>query len=310
MARIFATERKALEWRRTTELEFEQEEVNVTTAIDRYEAAELERGPQPQSVATTKYRLLAFFGKHLHAPLGDLTAKQCRAAYDRLRGMNKVDTHRNTLSAARTFMAWATTQRMTSDNPVAGIAGKGRRSRGKEQLRIDEARRLDRVALELAGAGDRGGLAVELVLVLGLRAGEVVAIRARDVDDHGQVLVIPKAKTRAGVRRLEIPEVLRAALVPLVPKAGPLFPGQDRHWVRREVARLCGLAKVPVVTAHGLRGTHASLATDRGASGPVVAASLGHGDGGRTAERNYIDPAIADQAKQRAAFRVLQGGAG
>jgi integrase len=87
--------------------------------------------------------------------------------------------------------------------------------------------------------------------------------RSRDVDDAARVLWIERAKTRAGDRRLEVPEVLRPQLAALVagraPDA-PLFGGHDRHWVGYHVRRLCRLAKVPVVCPHVLRGTQSSIA--------------------------------------------------
>jgi integrase len=46
-------------------------------------------------------------------------------------------------------------------------------------------------------------------LLMGMRASEVTDGLVRDLDDDGRVLVIPHAKTRAGVRRLRIPEVLQ-----------------------------------------------------------------------------------------------------
>lgn len=46
--------------------------------------------------------------------------------------------------------------------------------------------------------------------------------------------------------------------------------------VRRQVQRLCRLAGVPIVSPHGLRGTHGRLAVEAGISADVVAASLRH----------------------------------
>lgn len=56
----------------------------------------------------------------------------------------------------------------------------------------------------------------------------------------------------------------------------------------RAVQRLCRLAGVPVVSAHGLRGTHATLATSAGATSHVVAAALGHTSPSIT-QRAYIE---------------------
>jgi integrase len=56
-----------------------------------------------------------------------------------------------------------------------------------------------------------------------------------------------------------------------------LLMGQHwRDWPRENVQRICRLADVPEVTAHGLRGTHATLAEEEGATGDLVARALGH----------------------------------
>lgn len=47
-------------------------------------------------------------------------------------------------------------------------------------------------------------------------------------------------------------------------------------WLRRQVWEVCKLAGIPKVGPHGLRGTHASLAAEAGASAEVVSAALGH----------------------------------
>ncbi len=113
-----------------------------------------------------------------------------------------------------------------------------------------------------------------------MRASEVTDRLVRDVDDGGRVLVIPHAKTRAGVRRLRIPEALRPLLDQLFAGKSPtdrLFgPKADRYWLRLAVRRICRIAKTPIVGPHGLRGTHATLAVEAGVTGDVVAAALGH----------------------------------
>lgn len=55
-----------------------------------------------------------------------------------------------------------------------------------------------------------------------------------------------------------------------------LFSMPNRGYVLRAVHRICKLAGVPIVPAHGLRGTHARLAVAAGLSGELVAASFGH----------------------------------
>ena len=178
-------------------------------------------------------------------------------------------------------MRWCLKQRWTKvAEPFAGIEILGERSRGKKQLdRVDDARRWLATALELA-TDDVGALAAATALLMGMRASEVTDRLVRDLDDDGRVLVIPRAKTRAGIRRLRLPAVLQPLLARLAAGKGPtehLFgPDSNRRWLRRAVRRICHLAKTPIVGPHGLRGTHATLAVQAGITGDAVARALGH----------------------------------
>jgi integrase len=240
--------------------------------------------------------------------LGELTPKACQAAYDRLRAAGRsVDTHRNTLAVSKSFLGWCRAKGWAEANAMEGVTGEGRRRRGKAQLRIDESRKLLDLALELGAAGDASAVAVATVLLMGIRASECAWIQARDVDDGGRLLWIPRSKTEAGVRRLEVPEVLRPLLKGIGPQVGPLFPDRDRHWVLYHVRRLCRLAGVPEVTTHGLRGTQSTISRAGGASAEVVAAQLGHASTG-VQDRHYVQPDAAADARNRAALNVLRGG--
>jgi hypothetical protein len=111
---------------------------------------------------------------------------------------------------------------------------------------------------------------------MGMRASEVTDRLVRDIDDDGRVLIIPHAKTRAGVRRLRIPEVLQpllAALATAKEQNERLFGADaNRYWLRLAVRRICRIAKTPIIGPHGLRGTHATLAVQAGVTGDAVAA--------------------------------------
>jgi len=117
-----------------------------------------------------------------------------------------VDTHRNGLSVAKAFDAWCVAQGWLQANPFAAIKGRGRRKRGKPQLRIEEARIFMTCCPELAPRDD-GTILALAYLLLGARAGEVVLRQVRDVDDGDRLLWIPDSKTEAGRRQLEVPNV-------------------------------------------------------------------------------------------------------
>ena len=61
------------------------------------------------------------------------------------------------------------------------------------------------------------------------------------------------------------------------------------------------------MTAHGLRGTHATLATQAGASSMLVAQSIGHA-GTAVTKRHYIAEGAVEAQRQRRVLKVLSGG--
>ena len=126
---------------------------------------------------------------------------------------------------------------------------------------------------------------------------------ARDVDDEGRVLWVPSGKTKNARRRLKVPEVLRPLLMKQIqstPPGGLLFykgekvPPTNYFW--SQVRRLCQLADVPAVCPHSLRGLHATLALEGGATSDAVARALGHGSFAMTA-RHYASESSVDNAK-------------
>lgn len=248
-------------------------------AIDAYEVyLRTQKRLKPRSFAETVRRLRLFLPVD-SSLLRSTTPVKCAARYAELAGSMAVDTHRNTLNETKTFFRWVVEQKWLGASPVESIKGIGRRKRGKPQLRMDEARRWSDVAFERAAKGDAGAIAAIMTLYMDLRAGEVTSRQVRDLDDGGRVLWIPDAKSEAGRRVLEVPEVLRPLLQGLAGKRGAtelLFGQRSRSWVWREVVKLCKAAGVPRVGAHSMRGLHATLAVERGATGHQVALAMGH----------------------------------
>ncbi len=139
-------------------------------------------------------------------------------------------------------------------------------------------------------------------LVLAMRSGEIVGLTPSSIDDDGRLLRVFEAKTDAGVRLIEIPEVLQERLPAL---AGATI---THHFVNDHVRRLCKLAKVTLVGPHALRGTDASLATRAGARSQLVADTLGHAST-HVAHHHYTKPsAVVASRTQAAALTVLAGG--
>ena len=220
-----------------------------------------------------------------------------------------VDTHRNVLAEAKTFLGWCVTKTWIRANPLRAVEGRGRRRRGKEQLRIDEARKWLVRARRRAKEGNAGAVAAMVTLLLGLRCSEVISRQVRDLDDVGRLLWIPESKTEAGRRTLVVPKLLRPLLLKLAEaktSTEPLFGYHDRAWPRKWVQRICEEVHVQRVTAHGMRGLHSTLALDAGQTAPAVAAALGH-ESPTTTLGHYAAPGAGSAARQDRTVKVLRG---
>lgn len=291
------------------ELRKEADPRTIDEAVSAYLDHLRAKGVKPTSVKTHWYRLRAFFAlgtieTNSGGPLSGLTPERAQAFYDAMRSTNAVDTHRNCLTLAKAFGEWCVKQGWLKSNPLASIEPMGRRKRGKEQLRVSEARTFINTCRQLGEQGDQGAIAAMTALLLGLRASEVTDRVVRDLDDDGRLLWIPVAKTEAGKRTLEIPAMLRPYLLALAKgkrSTDRLFTESDRHFLRYHVHRICDLAELPRITSHSLRGLHSTLATETGATGHAVAAALGH-TSYATTKAHYVKPGTVERAARR---RVL-----
>jgi len=275
-----------------------------------------DKGNKPRSIEATSWRLKIFFPEE-DLPVGDLTPTRCKGQYEALRTRPMpttkrplaVDSHRNILAEAKSFLKWCVGKRWLARNPLEGVTGMGKRRHGKTQLRIDEARMWQAKALEFADQGEAGAVAAMMSLVMGMRASEIIGRVVRDLDDEGQLLWIPETKTEAGKRTLPVPKFLQPYLRDIVEGKKPtdlLFGRHWRDWPREWVQRICKAAKVPEVTAHGMRGLHGTLAVERGATTHVVAQALGH-ESETTSRESYISREAITGADQRRVLGVLAG---
>ena len=162
--------------------------------------------------------------------------------------------------------------------------------------------------------------------VLGLRWGEAVALRVRDVDFEratvtvaqvieelaGQLRVVPEAKSPASLRTMAVPAFLLDALVRHLkdhrgdalgdpnsllfvgPRGGVLRRRFGERILRPAVAR----AGLPGLTFHGLRHAAVSALVDEGVHPRVMAARAGHGTAKLTME---LYAHVSDSADREAA---------
>jgi integrase len=227
-----------------------------------------------------------------------------------------VDTHRNMLLEARSFLRWCKEDRKwTHINALEGVKGKGKRSHGKDQLRINEARKWCDLALERAHAGDEGALGALLTLMMALSGTEITERRVRDLDDDGTILWVEDGKTEARNAPVEVPDELRELLRAQAKgkdALGYLFPAAGggahwRDWPAENVRRICRLAKVPEVCGHSMRGLHATVSYERGATGRLVADGLRHGHES-VSKQSYATEESVRKGQQDRALRVIRGG--
>ena len=287
----------------------------IGEAIDLYAENLKQKGRKPASYEGTPLRLRLFFAKVMKQPMSTLAPPRCASLYRDLTTQTStrtgkplaVATHRAYLADARSFCRWAVKVGHLRKNPLESVEPVGRPRTGKTQLRIDEARHWKRKAHELAAEGKPGAVAALMTLLMGLRASEVISRTVRDLDDNGRLLWIPEAKTDAGKRTLRIPDELQPYLRQLAKDKLPLallFGEHDRDWPRDWVKKICRLAKVQEVCAHSMRGLHATLAIQAGASPDLVARSLGHESASMTLSA-YAAPGSAAQAQQNTVLAAL-----
>jgi integrase len=281
----------------------------VSRAVEAYEESLRDRGLAPASIRMQRYLFDKLFDEQGHRLLAWLTPKRADDLYSAMRSKAAVASHHVGLTIAKQFGRWLAKRGWVDENPFADVHPVGRAKRGKPQLRVDESRKLVAVCL---AENSPASIAVATALLLGVRSSETWKRVCRDLDDDGRLYWIDSGKTKGARRCLEVPEVLRPALLELAgdrPSDAPLFgpAATNAKWLRHHTARLCRKAKVPVVPPHGLRGTHSTIARAAGASAHVVAAQLGHASPATT-EAHYIAPGTSQRAAARAMLTVLDGG--
>ncbi len=283
-------------------------------SIEAYLEAKEAEGTRAATLTTLQYRLRAILGlKAQDRALLSVIPTAAERFYSLRVAKVAPDTHQGELFAARACWDWLVEQSWVAENPWKLVEPQGsKRVRPKDSIRVDEARRLLRVAL---AEGSSEGVAVAMALLLGMRASEVTSRVVRDVDDDCRLLWVPCAKTPAGVRQVVVPEIIRQRLKRLIAGRKPtdLLWGLnergkpcDRHWLEHHTVRLCGKAKVPTVRPHALRGLHATIATVNGVAVEAVAKALGHASPAVT-RRHYIAPGTEEAISASVMDGVLDG---
>ena len=144
-----------------------------------------------------------------------------------------------------------------------------------------------------------------LIAKTGMRFSEALGLTPKDFDFSRQSLSISKTwdykgnggflptKNKSSVRKIQIDWQTVAQfseLLRTLPEDSPIFAGQKKVYnstVNCVLARRCEAAKIPVISIHGLRHTHASLLLFAGVSIGSVARRLGHASM-TTTQKTYL----------------------
>lgn len=297
----------------------------MKAVLDRYEQQLKAKGNKSKTWNETMRRLRVW---HKDDDLVlEFSPKKMKEIYAKRCSQVAVDSHRNELSQVKTFWRWAVKCGLVLESSADSIEPVGRRKRGKPMLRWSEASRLIAIATEKANEGDEGALAVLMAVMLGLRSDEIRSRTVRDVDIIRKAdpenpknkikfvfLWISDSKTEAGTRQLSVAPPLDKLLRRKVAKKLPdkfLLPSpssagyRGSTWMRKNTARLCRLAAVPVIPPHGLRGTHSNLAEESGSSSWDISLSMGHADRRMTMDA-YLDREVVENARIKRALRVVK----
>lgn len=143
-----------------------------------------------------------------------------------------------------------------------------------------------------------------LLAKTGMRFSEALALTPEDFDFKNQLVSISKTwdykgnggflptKNKSSVRKIQIDwqTVIKfSELVKGLPMDKPMFVDTKVYnsTVNSRLGRLCARCRIPIISVHGLRHTHASLLLFTGVSTASVARRLGHSSI-NTTQKTYL----------------------
>lgn len=241
----------------------------------------------------------------LTLPVSALTPAKCKALHEACcKRYPSGATQRTAIDAMKLLLRWCIGKGYLAKNPMETLKPKTSPVKGKEQLTLDEARKLYGMVMGFAQDPthphrEKAILIVASVL-LGTRIRELTRRVVRDLDDGGRVLAIPFGKSKNAKRRLALPEELQplfAAQAKGKTPMAPLFttlPEVVWYWLKK---RWCAEAGVPPVCTHSLRGSHATFAVAEGQTGSVVARALGQKSFTQITVPHYLSPGTQESAQ-------------
>jgi integrase len=327
--RTFPTETLALDFRDRAKVAIRDGKMRATTSpLSVHEAGETmlarmengqltKRGGSAYKPSTIRlYRQV--LEDHVYPPLGAAQLAKVRRAdiqrlHDELPAGLDGSTARNVLAPLRVMFREGIKSGVIDTSPIHDLDLRDKRNLRPAVLEGEQVQRL----LDTAKTDDRALFGV--ILLAGLRLGEVLALRWRNIDlaraeIHVDDAYDPKAhefvgpKTRKSIRSVPIMGSLRDLLVahrancPWADDPAGLVFGSTAGTPRvgstswRRLKRACEDAGVPVVHHHGGRHTAASVFIRAGVALEDTADFLGHSSVVTTGDiyRHALDEAKAD----------------
>lgn len=209
-------------------------------------------------------------------------------------------TTHSALTIVKLMVAWGEREGYLDANPISKVRKPGMQRR--QPITLEQARAV------MAACPDHIRVALELLLVTGLRPGELCSLTAEGTDLAGRrAIVTGKSGQRTIPLGSAAAEIIRPQLGVL--PAGPIMLGPCGkltvdalgHAVTRARRRAVSDGSLEHVTPHCWRGLFATEALRRGVDSALVSTLLGHRDA-TILLRNYASPdhAMLLDAMQRA----------
>ena len=312
---VFDTEKEALAVRERLLATIEERTIRtIGEAVEEYLEHKRKRGCSERTLRTARHKLIPFLP--VDKAISAITPKIAENLYTAQTEEVAVATHHKNLRDAKAFYRYCIKQKYASANPFAEVQSIGKANAGKPQLRQDEARKLSDYLISRASDGDTRALGLLVQVVLGLRSGEVLGLRKRDLDCRATIVVVDGTKNKNAKRSLELDApIVRDLLLRRCETLAPdafIFTqeGSTRPFATstlgKGLTRYCKHLGVPIVCPHSLRGLHSSLAVKAGATSAFVAQALGHGSDAVT-RKHYITPSAIDSARSSRVAGALLG---
>ena len=213
-------------------------------------------------------------------PIDEITAQLVARVTGSLADAGHPATANRCTSTAQSLTRYAKRRGLIATRPLLGAEKEDEHTRPRRILAIDEAR----AVYEAARDGTRGGAAVRVVALTGLRRSEVGGMVPAEVDAEARAFRLPQPRSKSHAP-LTVPLVGDAwdIIAGRLAVGGDTLFGQDGKpfsgW-QRVVSRIVRKADVGHWTLHDLRATFSTLSNEHRLAPPdIVSAQLNHKSG-------------------------------